>query len=557
MLSLPQLFSSQQYCEDAVIHFCRYLGLKITSGSIIQNLQEHPDYPSLVSVGDVLNDFGVASVCLKAPISKLENLPMPFLAHLDNKSFPHSLFVPVYGKNEGGYKLYNPQTKLVEYWDTDSFSKSYLNVVLIPELSDNSGEKNYDILHKYERRKLIKSYLIYLILPILATIICVINLLVNPIGIHIYPIFFTLLSVVGSIVCLLIVSYDIDKNIFAAKKVCQINTKTSCLSVLSSKGAKILGESWGNIGFVYFTAISFMLLVTGIANPSVLKIIGLFTLCALPFTLYSIYYQAKIIKQWCPLCLFIQGILLLQFIVAYSGNLYAHIIPHNEFIFYLSTIIICFILIYLSVHESVNMLKENKQIKANNLELKRLKNNPVFFKNILENQDFTQNIPSDLGINIGELDAPFKIVKVCNPFCDHCAKAHSVIDELIDRNENLSLQIIFTSTDNNNDIRKAPVAHLLAIASSSKGIEVIKPALNDWYGASSKDYNRFSSKYPLKDVLECQDEGIRKMDDWCKTEKITFTPKFYISLNTNNEKRLYHFPEIYTIAELKYLLRQL
>jgi len=144
---------------------------------------------------------------------------------------------------------------------------------------------------------------------------------------------------------------------------------------------------------------------------------------------------------------------------------------------------------------------------------------------------------------LGNPLAPNKIVKVCNPYCGPCAKAHELLEQLIHNNPTVQLQIIFTATNHEHDYKTPPVRHLLAIAADNEET-LVKGALNDWYLAKEKNYNVFADKYPMTEQLLQQDVKIEAMQSWCEQTQIDYTPTIFI-----NGQQL---PEMYTVEDLKY-----
>jgi len=150
-----------------------------------------------------------------------------------------------------------------------------------------------------------------------------------------------------------------------------------------------------------------------------------------------------------------------------------------------------------------------------------------------------------LGITIGNPNATNTIIKVCNPYCGPCAKAHSEIDSLLEANNDLKVQIVFTATPNDKDKRSLPVKHLLAIAEKENDV-LTKQALYDWYLADKKDYQDFAVKYPMNGELKKQEAKVEAMNKWCNQTEIVFTPTFFING--------YQLPDVYNISDLKYFL---
>ena len=78
--------SSRQLSQiDVLFVLLKQLCVKVTRTSIAEALQNHPDYPSLLSISDVLKQWKVNSTAIKADKNKLGELPLPFVAHLNGK----------------------------------------------------------------------------------------------------------------------------------------------------------------------------------------------------------------------------------------------------------------------------------------------------------------------------------------------------------------------------------------------------------------------------------------------------------------------------------------
>jgi hypothetical protein len=114
MSFLNQLFNPIQHCEDAAIHLCQKLQVKITASTLKKDLLHHPDYPSLMSIGDVLSSHGVANQGIELTTEYFGNLPVPFIAYAKSQRLSHNIFVPVYDITVSGFEVYNPETGKVE-----------------------------------------------------------------------------------------------------------------------------------------------------------------------------------------------------------------------------------------------------------------------------------------------------------------------------------------------------------------------------------------------------------------------------------------------------------
>jgi len=175
---------------------------------------------------------------------------------------------------------------------------------------------------------------------------------------------------------------------------------------------------------------------------------------------------------------------------------------------------------------------------------KRLQYNPDIFSGLLQQQAAAPKGFERLGISIGHQSAPYTIIKVCNPFCGPCAKAHPVLEELV-HSGNVQVRILFMVPGNERNARDTPAKHLLAIAAQGDK-DKTAAALNDWYGAEKKDYAAFASRHPVTGSLNDQQDMMDAMKRWCEEAEVTYTPTIFV-----NGRRL---PENYTLGELKNIL---
>ncbi|QQD11609.1 hypothetical protein [Sphingobacterium sp. UDSM-2020] len=61
----------------------------------------------------------------------------------------------------------------------------------------------------------------------------------------------------------------------------------------------------------------------------------------------------------------------------------------------------------------------------------KLRYNTSIFNSLLQNINPVTIAIDDLGILIGDEHASIEIIKVCNPFCGPCAKAHPDLEEIV------------------------------------------------------------------------------------------------------------------------------
>ena len=86
LMPLNALFTNiRENAVVATMQLLNNLKIQVTATTIAETLQEHLDYPSLLSISDALNQWGINNMCLRVDPEKLNELPVPFIAHLAKK----------------------------------------------------------------------------------------------------------------------------------------------------------------------------------------------------------------------------------------------------------------------------------------------------------------------------------------------------------------------------------------------------------------------------------------------------------------------------------------
>lgn len=542
MFSMRKILFPVQNCEEITLMLCKELQLSVTEHTLVEALIEHPNYPSLLSISDIMSNLEVDNISMKTSFDNLTKLTYPQIIQIKDSQSLYNLFALIYSINEENVDWFNPEKHKRETMPIDYFLKIFGGYVQIFKKNNNSGERNFSVNRKKELYSLIINFLMIFSIPIVTLLITFFNILKLGINASLFGFVYTLLALAGSVISAMLLLYEVDQYNPVLKKVCTSGNKTNCAAILNSKGSKIFGFSWSLIGFSYFMGVLITLLIDGITDAESLSIVAFLSVLVLPYTLYSIYYQKWIVKQWCPLCLSIQVLLVLQFFIAILGNFFTQF----DSISFSSVVpfFICLLVVFLSIYIIFQLMEKSKSKKQFQVELQRLKHNSHVFNALLSTSTKISHPTEGLGITINNTDAKIKLTKVCNPYCGPCSRAHIMIDKLIENNPDIQIQIIF-SIHLNDEFLYKPVRHLLAISESNDN-ELMKMALNDWYTMEKKDYQLFAKKYPVNGILNKQDEKIEKMIDWCINEDIIETPTLYI-----ND---YQLPEIYSIVDIKYLL---
>ncbi len=530
--------------ENVAVRFLQTLKVPVTATTVKERIQSHPDYPSLYSLSDVLEKLHVENAAYEMEQEKLPELEPPFVAYMHLSGGGD--FVLVTAKTADTVSYLTDSGKVTTE-DHKAFNEKWNKVVLLAEPDAKSGEEKYQEALAKEKKDAMRGSLLKLSLAGIVVLLLAVLLgdtsVAGSVGAN-SLVYITKLMGIAFTGLLLVL--EVDKTNAFVKNICSAGKQTDCDAVINSKAGKIFGISWGEAGFFYFASTLLFSLLPGIPMAMKMPWLAITATLTAPYIVFSLYYQYKVVKQWCPLCLAVQGVLALELLWAivffWASDTKIGEAMTGQMMALVLVCVLAPLTAWYWVKPSLIKAKAEAQYRYS---YKRLLYNPEYFNHLLQQQPQAPDGWQSLGITIGNPAAPNTILKVCNPYCGPCASAHPVLEDIVNHNDQVKLTVIFTATNQPEDSKAPPVKHLMAIA--AKGDRAMaQKALDDWYLAEKKDYNVFAAKYPMNGELEQQGPKLDAMEQWCKDAEIAFTPTIFI-----NGKKI---PENYNIEELKHIL---
>lgn len=519
--------------------YIKLLKLRITGSSIKQSIEENSYYPSLLSLSDAFSKYNIANDAYEIEEESINQLQAPFIAFMFLDGIGED-FVLVTEINSASFKYVYNSTKPVTI-SRPVFLEKFKKIVFIAEPGTESVDYDYDEKLRKEKLANYKKYA----WSTAAILITLLTFIANIPAENVLSFgIIALIKITGLVTAVLLLLYEVNKSNAFVKNICSAFGKANCDAVLTSKGSKLWGISWAEFGFFYFAATTLILLMPAFSFGYKTALLSIFNGIAAPYILFSIYYQWRIIKQWCPLCLVIQATLATELIWAVTNYWQYPALPLlNTPVVLLS--IACMglpVIAWFGLKQIFFSAKESNQFKK---AYKRLQHNPEIFNSLLVQQAKGADNWQPLGITIGNPDAQNTIIKVCNPYCGPCANMHPKLEKIIAHNKNVNLKIIFTSPNEDNNAGTLVVKHLLAVALTGDNKKT-QQALDDWYLPVKKDYEVFAGKYHMNGELKMQGDKVEAMSKWCQESAITHTPTIFVNG--------YRLPEHYNVEELEFIL---
>ncbi len=300
-----------------------------------------------------MSNFNIKNDAFRIGTDELVNVPVPFIAHTNLRN---GEFIVVHKKDGNDFIASNEQRSQYNLRLND-FIRIFSGVVL-------TIEEPAAVVYN----KPFSSRLNELRLPFIA----IATLLIFITGLVFHTNYFenynwqmlllTTFKAAGLITSILLLIQSMDNNNPLIQRLCQAGGNTDCRTILSSKAAKIFeGLSWSEIGFFYFAG-TLLALFFGNHSISLMQVLAVLNFVSLPYTFYSIYYQASVAKHWCVLCCTIQALLWLEFIPSITAFDAPFTMPsyQGKYLVYCNVFTTCYMGDFKAITFKVTAIKADK-----------------------------------------------------------------------------------------------------------------------------------------------------------------------------------------------------
>ncbi|HQG37246.1 MAG TPA: vitamin K epoxide reductase family protein [Bacteroidales bacterium] len=507
----------------------RHFRIPVTKSSVKEALKSNSYYPTLRSICDVLNEWKIEHYPLKYEPEEIRELPAPYIVHF-NVGGGKLAFVSKTGDDIVTYYESYYSKRVAGY---EEFLKKCSGAVILLNPDEKSGEKDYRV--KFQSEIIDNVILPVSILTFLLFIILtIINKLIAGGLMYDKTAYFLLLTKTSGIaLSTLLIFHEFEIQSALTNKLCHLNKATNCNTVLNDKASKIFGWfGWADAGFIYFTG-GLLFLLQG-SGSDYFSLLALLSALSLPYPVFSIYYQGVVLKKWCPMCLGVQLILILEFIL-----LFPQFSDLNISFKSISDFIITFLLTGLIYILFITYIKEKQSNEINRYQYLSFKRNPAVLNALLSEQTFYDIPATETSLIFGRKEATLHVTAFLSLHCSHCARAFNKIKDLIKSGVDTNFNIILIAAEI--DIMNA----LYYLKRNNKDDEALD-LLYEWYNRDPYSKYKISDKYcipELENIPETlKEENVRIF----KECKVSGTPTFFING--------YKLPAQYDITDIKYFI---
>ena len=508
-------------------------GVSITLRSIEQEVNTHPEYPSMQSISDALDRWKVKHIVMQLTLEKLRALDVPVIAHLKQGEF---IWVTQITDSAVHYWSATDKEKVETL---DRFEQEWSGVALAINSVDDAGEPDYREKRGKERKEQIFKSLIAGGILVLVTVLTWIAW-ANDGSLSLFPkllMFFT--NVAGCYVSYLLVLQEKRQSDVLTDKFCKVGKYIDCKKVTDSKYSSFFGIiSWAELGAACFGS---MLLWVAVAplSDGWLPPLGWISLLVLPFTLWSLATQAFVIRKWCLFCcalvflLWTNAVILLVF---YS-QLSEPSIPNA------AMLALLFIFSLVAVVEASKTIGSKARLYSQQREMEKIK---YSFRTIQSHLSDTSQSIGKPGLSFGNPASPHDFCLFISASCSHCRKAVKELRRLIEIYPDFSYRLLFSVNSDDFDNKTNAIINRLINLNRTMSKNDFFDMLDTWYSMPEKSMETLQKAYQLASVQDCKVE-IDALYHFNRQNIIKYTPAILI-----NEKLL---SEVYSHNDLYGIVR--
>ena len=356
-------------------------------------LISEPQYPSLLSITNILDFLNIKYTPVQTTFEYLKNSELNSIIHINKNS--SSNFATIENIDSNTVTYYDGDIHTVSIY---SFKELWSGVAIF--INSTKFQKSLSFI----RQK--RLYPIYIILGCLFLLckfqglFCIMPLLVYA----------------GLIISYHLIQIEADRNYYS--KFCQISSKINCRKVIASKVHLFSYRiSLADCNFLIFSTIIVCLLISN--ELTVFMLVSIFSLCLTPILIILVVYQAFILKYWCLLCLCISFIYLLI-----GGCYFTYLNDYNidfPLLQYkiIQNLTLSFIIAFTITLAVKRNLKTLILLKSERIASFTIKRNYNVLQNLLTEGEFI-DLNYQNAMFLGDKDSYLSITTIITPFCPYC-----------------------------------------------------------------------------------------------------------------------------------------
>jgi uncharacterized membrane protein len=481
----------------AAANLAAALGVPVALKALGLRLRTHPRFPKLAALMDSLDETGIRVQAVGGDIEELPTAPLPAIAHVTPGG--QGQFVVLVEVNRDRVRYIDSIRGPVDA-TLEEFAKLWSGVLLLP---GPGGEVQADqrAARRSERLEALR-------VPVLTgTGLVVLAALVLFTGQPIAPEFSGLwlllvaLKTAGLLASAGLVALSNGSSTPLTRRLCPAGRVVDCASVLQSPAARLFG--WipmADLGAIYFLG-GLITLAAARWNGDPAAALGLLaalTFVTLPYSVFSIGYQAIVVRRWCWLCLAVMALFWAEALVL----MLASPLPLRSALVELrpsASALAAAAFILPAVAWGLLMPLYGTAAVAGRQfeELLRRRRDPLFIEQGLSGQTAKDLGTFEPEIADGPESAPLQLTLVSHPLCAVCQEVHRKLERLVAESGGQIRCLVRLGYRSTSEAGGDIARRVIGIAHSLGG-EMAYAALRDWYADPGQGTARWLERFPLE-----------------------------------------------------------
>lgn len=497
----------------------------ISSMDLALQLVSHPDHPSIKSITDTLDYFGIDNLAANVPKNFISKLPPHFLALLNEK-----------GGNEVALVTQSGNRIKLEY-DRSNSEK------LTREEFINKWTGTCIVIEPAARKeKLRKSFDIW---ALALTGFSILFIAAGIQNLNSAGLFVLTLILAGIYLSYLVLNEELGQNSKIAARMCStIGNSSGCTAVINSKTAALPGNLLlSDLSFSYFAGYALVLVLFGFdASYSAFLVVT-----GIPFLLFSLYQQTWVLKQWCALCL---GIGLLMAVhAAFVFYLLGSVTPLPVDVKYATNASLVLSAVFAVVLVAKPWASDHLQLRKTKFEFLKFKRNQNLFTTLLHQQRLDEpELPEEGEVIFGAIDPVLVLTVVSNPLCGYCAGAFKAYDKILTtQSDKVQIRLVLSVPVSQQENPSTMIALRVLETYREAGANSAWLLLKEWF--DDRDVERWLKSNGKASRPSSWFSTLEQHKNWCDKNDIRYTPATVIDG--------YLFPKEYIVEDIPLLIGDL
>ncbi len=503
------------------------LEIRVTQTSIKQQINALTTF-DLEVISDCFKHYAIRSMGVNIGTQDLGQIPLPAIIALNTPSLSFGILTKV-DNHRVEFKTYQNG---LESKTIDDFGCEWTGIALLLEKTNRSGEPNFVNNRRLEKLSGLRRSLAYGLALLL--------FIAGGFAVPGFILPFLFLSA-GLALGLALFKQALGQETILGQAICKSGTATDCNKVIKSKLAIVYADiSLAEITFLFFAGVLSAQVVSLVFNLSYNVFLCWLSVTALPVTALSIYYQWRVLRTWCLLCLGVVACLwgLAGFYAYHIDDWSGGWLATQAFAIGVALPLLLWFVVRTPIIQAASLPAFEKALS------KFTKRLSVF--EALSAQKAEIQLESYVGdVVLGNPEATQSITIVTNPTCGPCARAHRLADNWLEEHgDRLRIVLRFAVNPTDSGTSRTVAKRLLTLG--LRGDERLSIAVHDWYAREKPDLHEWLDRFNTAEHPEAE-VRLTEHVQWCLANQLNATPTILFDSQ--------QIPEEFSLHDFEYFLR--